>query len=266
LIYEFIGQYKIENGAMYLYNKDTTHKYKIEGDDINILIDTLPYFTGTFTLEEICKRSNRDRENLKEVIKLLKELNLLKIHKENKPKLFIMNDGHSQSVLLQNLIIKRNKLSCCNIQVGKIEQYLENMYTQPPSLILSISFLYNKKFIKAVEKISIENKISFLNVSLFGNINFVGPLLSFEDGPCSECLDKSSILKNDKYQEVLGDSYMGLSEMIINEVIRFLRYKTYVNSFNRIIKIDFSDLNIEKFKVYKLPNCSRCQYKQGMLQ
>lgn len=84
MIYEFTGQYKVKEGVLYLFNKKFNCEYKIIGEDSNIFLDTLPFLTGTFTLEETCKHSDVDKINVLKVIEQLKRLDLIKIYENSK--------------------------------------------------------------------------------------------------------------------------------------------------------------------------------------
>lgn len=268
MVYEFVGQYKIyKDDIICLFDKIFNRKYKIEGLDTKIFIDVLPYLTGTYSFEEICNQSNVEEDKVKELIDQLKELNLLKIYDNSSLDLLILNDGHKHSILLQNFIVNNKKLSGCNIKLENLDFFKQREISRCASpLILSINTFHNIEFLKKIEDISIENRVNFINISLFGNKSYIGPLFSIEDGPCSECLNRSNIIKDDDFHEVLGYSYNALSDLVINEIIRFVRERTYVNSFNTVIKIDFSNLELKKTNLYKMPNCEKCKYKQELVQ
>jgi hypothetical protein len=268
MIYEFTGQYKInKDGTIYLFDKTFNRKFRIEGQDTKVFIDALPYFTGTYSMEEVCSQSNVEEAKLKELIEELKGLNLIKSYDNSRLDLIILIDGHKHSAFLQKIIVDNKKLSGCNIKIGDIDSLKQKEVSKNTStLILSINTHYNKEFINKIEDMATKYKVNFLNISLFGNKSYIGPLFSFEDGPCSECLNKSNIIKDDDYHETLGHSYNALSEMVINEIIRFIRENTYVNSFNTVIEVDFSNLELKKTNVYKLPNCKKCKYKQELVQ
>lgn len=267
MFYELICQYKIGKEITYLLNKNNLRKYEIYGEDIPLFNEVLPYLTGTYSTKNICEELGINIDDLMIVIKQLNQLELLKENKNSKLTLLLIADEYKQSRSLQDNIINNVNLSeidivLCNIE--NIEKYKTSCYTS--TLILCINTFYNSSFIKRIEKEAIKNKLNFLNITLFGNKNFIGPLFSFEDGPCSECLSKAEIIKNDEFNEPLGNTYKGLSEFITNEIIRFRRVDTYVNAFNTVINVNFSKLTIEKLNVLRIPNCVGCRFKWELIQ
>lgn len=266
MFYELICQYKIGKEITYLLNKNNHRKYEISGEDIPLFNEVLPYLTGTYSTKNICEYLGINIDDLMIVIKQLNQLELLKESKHSKLTLLLIADEYKQSRSLQDSIINNINLREIDIVLSNIENIEKYKTSYSSTLILCINTFYNNSFIKSIEKESIKNKINFLNITLFGNKNFIGPLFSFEDGPCSECLSKAEIIKNDEFNEPLGNAYKGLSEFIINEIIRFRRVDTYVNTFNTVINVNFSELTIDKLKVLRLPNCIGCRFKQELIQ
>src|SRR5699024_9313433 len=245
IFYELIGQYKINENSSFLLNKNTQKKYEIYGENVSLFNEFLQYLTGTNSLEAISKELAVNKKDLIEIINQLNELGLLKENKQYNLKLLIVSDEFKQSKSLQKTIYDNN-LPFEKVIINNHKNMEKNIKIGHPTLILCINSFYNKTSIKRIEKIAIEKGVYFLNVSLFGNSNFVGPLFSIEDGPCSECLDRTNVIKNYDFNEPLGHIHNSLSDIITHEIIRFIKDTTYVNTFNTVFNVNLSELTVKK--------------------
>ena len=248
------------NRKLSIINKLDKKKYEISGEDIQNIIKILPYLTGTYNLDRICEITKVDTQLLSEIIEQLKSINLIQEYISNELELYIINDGGYKSIKLQKKLINNERLT--DIEKFEGKDYLEKVNRiSNKSLIICINSDYNKKFIQKIEELSLINKINYLNISIFHDKAIIGPLLSYEDGPCHKCLEKSLTLTSEKYSEPVPLLYDSIIEMIVHEVLRFTKQKTYVNTFNTAIEVDFSDLEFKKTKIYRYPNCNQCYVK-----
>lgn len=260
IFYEFTGKYLVDNNKLFVFNKLNNKNYEISGEDIYLFNKILPYLTGIFSFDRICTLANVKEELAVEVINHLKKLNLIKEFEVTELKLFLLNDGDLKSKSLQESLMNNGLLKDIK-KFTKEEELNKFSETDDKSLILCINFNNNKDFIQKIEFLSLYKKINYLNISILNDRWIIGPLLSYEDGPCSNCLEKSFFLENKHHLSPSILPYETITEILVNELIRFTRQDTYVNVFNTAIELDFSELKFRKTKIYRYPNCKQCKFK-----
>ncbi|OFL47461.1 hypothetical protein HMPREF2767_02685 [Nosocomiicoccus sp. HMSC067E10] len=257
MLYEFKGKYYLKNDSIIIRLDSDNKKYKLESSNISKLkcvIDSLNGFNNT---KEIAKKTNLDLKTIESIVMELKAKNLIKIVSKNNHVFLTSDSSWLARGVLENIskrISWNNNFSelskkTSNIKEGDLIVYINNNLTTE---------------IDEIEQLAMEKKSNLLNVTLTNYGVLLGPLFTVSGGPCSQCLQNHNFIHQNKYSKstILSNELYG--DLIFNEVINIFRFNNPIESFEKVIEIDFSKLNIKKYEIYQIPGCKRCQLKEEL--